>query len=148
MSISINFRKNALEVTKDFYKKASVFGSIEYNELKAAKADFPTYRVSIKANPKRRIEDRMTINDMVLYIEKHSGKDSIEMKTFEDLRGVSAKEAGNRGDAIESAKFHELKEWFFNTYSELADKTTNRQKQIDKILAEAKAKAAKTAASA
>ena len=79
----------------------------------------------------------MTISDMMLYIEKHSGNDSAQMKQFVELRGVSVKEAGNRGDAVESAKFHEIKEWFFATYSELADKTANRQKRIDEILAQA-----------
>ena len=137
MAIIINERKNTIEITKDFQKKASIFNSNEYNELKAAKADFPTYRVCVKSAPKRKIEDRMTISDMMLYIEKHSGNDSAQMKQFVELRGVSVKEAGNRGDAVESAKFHEIKEWFFATYSELADKTANRQKRIDEILAQA-----------
>lgn len=148
-NIIINTRKNALEITKDFQKKASLFGSAEYNELKAAKVDFPTYRVSVKSAPKRKIEDRMTLNDMMLYIEKHSGKDSAQMKQFVELRGVSVKDAGNRGDAVESAKFHEIKAWFFATYPELAEKTANRQKQIDAIIANAKAvEAADEAASA
>jgi hypothetical protein len=148
-NIIINNRKNAIEITKEFQKKASIFESNEYNELKRAKADCPTYRVCVKSAPKRKIEDRMTINDMMLYIEKHSGQNSLQMKTFKELRGVSVKDAGNRGDAIESAKFHEIKEWFFATYSELAEKTANRQKQIDAIISNAKAvEAADEAASA
>ncbi len=143
-NILINTRKRALEITKDFQKKASIYGSIEYNDLKAAKADFPTYRVSIKTAPKRKIEDRMTLNDMMLYIEKHSGKESAQMSQFKELRGTSVKDAGNRGDAVESAKFQQIKEWFFLTYPDIAAKTEKRQNRIDEILAEA----AKNAASA
>lgn len=46
-NITINNRKNAIEITKGFEKKARVFNSKEYNELKAAKKDFPKYDVVI-----------------------------------------------------------------------------------------------------
>ena len=154
MAITINYNKKAIEITKDYAKKTSIYGSVEYNELKAAKADFPTFRVSVKNSAKRKFEDKITIKDMATYIREHSGADSEEMKTFAELRGVSVKDATTIFDAEESANFHKIKEWFFCTYSELANKTKNRQNRIDEILAEAakkaaeRAEAAKTVASA
>jgi hypothetical protein len=78
-SISINTRKRALEITKDFQKKANIYGSEEYNALKEAKADFPTYRVIVKTH-KKTLEDTITMKDIVFYVEKTSGKESEEMR--------------------------------------------------------------------
>jgi len=141
MSITINSRKNALEITKDFSKKASIFGSDEYKELKEAKTDFPTYRVIIKSASKRKIEDRITMKDILRYVESHSGADSEEMKTLMELRGSSAKKTGNIFEADETANFADIKKWFFLTYPEISNKTEKRQNRIDEILAQAAAKA-------
>lgn len=140
-NIIISTRKNAIEITKDFQKRASIFGSEEYNQLKAAKADFPTYRVCVKAAPKRKFEDYITMQDILYYVENHSGKDSKEMKELEELRGTSFKDAGNVFEMEEAASFAIIKKWFFNTYSELANKTDSRKNRINQIIANAEAKA-------
>ena len=136
-NISINFTKKALEISKDFSKKASIFGSEAYNELKAAKKDFPTFRVSVKQAPKRKIEDRITMNDIVMYVTKKSGENSEQMNTLKELRGTSIKKAKNIFDAEESANFTDIKKWFFNTYPEIAKKTDDRKNRINEILEKA-----------
>ena len=143
-SILVNDRKRALEISKQFNKAASIYGSPEYIALKRAKADNPTYRVVIKPSPKRTFEERITLDDLVLYVSKKSGKDSKQMQDLNELCGVSIKEAGNKFEAVESANFMEIKKWFFLTYPELSTKKEKRQNRIDEILAEA----AKNAASA
>ena len=143
-SILVNDRKRALEISKQFNKAASIYGSPEYIALKRAKADNPTYRVVIKPSPKRTFEERITLDDIVLYVSKKSGKDSKQMQDLNELCGVSIKEAGNKFEAVESANFMEIKKWFFLTYPELSTKKEKRQNRIDEILAEA----AKNAASA
>lgn len=40
--IFINYRKHAIEISKAFSKKASIYNSTEYNELKGAKTDART----------------------------------------------------------------------------------------------------------
>lgn len=153
-TITIDYRKHAIEVSKSFSKKATIFGSTEYNQLKEAKADFPTFRVVIKSAPKRKFEDKITMKDILYYVEKHSGKNTPEMKQIEELRGKSVKDAENVFDFEESASFKDIKEWFFATYPDLAEKTEKRQARIAEILANAKetdekvAEAAKNAASA
>lgn len=143
-SILVNDRKRALEISKQFNKAASIYGSPEYKALKEAKADNPTYRVVIKPSPKRTFEERITLDDIVLYVSKKSGKDSKQMQELNELCGVSIKEAGNKFDAVESANFMEIKKWFFLTYPELSTKKEKRQNRIDEILAEAAKNAAST----
>ena len=144
-NITINNRKNAIEITKGFEKKARVFNSKEYNELKAAKADFPTYRVVVKSSSKRTIQSRIKMKDIVYYVEKHGSE--AEKQTLKELRGKSAEEAkkanaeGYIFEMEESASFAAIKEWFFNTYSEIAEKTQKRNDRIEEILAAAKAAA-------
>ena len=136
-NISINFTKKALEISKDFSKKASIFGSEAYNELKAAKKDFPTFRVSVKQAPKRKLEDRISMNDITMYVKEKSGEKSEEMNTLKELRGKSIKDAGGILKAEESAKFVEIKKWFFATYPEVGNKTNNRQNRINEIIEKA-----------
>ena len=140
-NIVLNARKNAIEITKSFEKKASIFNSKEYLELKAAKMDFPNYQVVVKNSSKRKLEDRITMKDIVYYVTEHSGEDSEEMKQLKELRGKSLKEAGDVFEVEETASFVTIKKWFFDTYSELSHKADNRQKRINQILAEAEAKA-------
>lgn len=143
-NIIINTRKHALEITKDFQKKASIYGSEAYNELKSAKADFPTYRISVKTS-KKTFEETITMKDIVFYVEKISGKDSAEMNTLIELRGTSVQNAKNIFEVVDSASFATIKKWFFTTYPEIGKKTENRKNRISQILAEAGAKAAEAA---
>ena len=147
-SIRINDSKRAIEITKTFSKLASIYGSKEYTELKGAKADFPGYRVIVKSAPKRKIEDRISMNDIVNYVTAKSGEDSAEMKILKELRGKSIKETGNLLDVEETASFAQIKKWFFATYPEVAKKTEDRQNRIDEIIADAAKKAAERAEAA
>ena len=141
-NIFINNRKSTIEITKAFEKKACVFNSDEYNELKAAKADFPTYRVRVKSAPKRKIEDRITLNDITNYVRKHCGDNSKEMQMLVELRGTSLKESDDIFEVEESAGFTEIKHWFFGVFPELADKTAKRKERIAEIVAGAAKSAA------
>lgn len=129
--------KRTIEITKTFSKLASIYGSKEYNDLKGAKLDNPGYRVVVKSPSKKKIEDRITMKDIVAYVEAKSGAESEQMKTLLDLRGKSIKETKSILDVEETATFAEIKKWFFNTYSEIKNKSENRQNHIDAILAEA-----------
>ena len=137
-NIVINYRKHAIEISKTFSKKASIYNSEEYNALKGAKADFPTFRVEVKSAPKRKIEDRITMEDIINYVRENSGDTSKEMETLKELRGKSVKEAGSLLKAEETATFSDIKEWFFATYPAISAKTEKRQARIAKIVADAK----------
>jgi hypothetical protein len=147
-SIRVNNSKRTIEITKSFNKLASIYGSDEYNALKGAKADFPTYSVVVKSAPKKKIEDRISMSDIVNYVEAKDGEESETMKTLKELRGVSIKEAGSILEVEETASFAKIKKWFFATYPEVAKKTEDRQKRIDAILADAAKKATERAEAA
>ena len=136
-TIIINDSKRTIEISKTFSKLASIYNSDEYNSLKGAKLDNPGYRVVVKSPAKKKIEDRITMKDIITYIEAKSGVESTEMNTLKELRGKSIKEAGNLLDVEETATFSDIKKWFFATYPEIANKTKARQNHINAILAEA-----------
>lgn len=141
-AIRVNYSKRTIEITKTFNKLASIYDSEEYKKLKGAKLDNPSFRVVVKSPAKKKIEDRITMKDIITYVEVKSGADSDQMKKLLDLRGKSIAEAGSILEAEETASFAEIKKWFFNTYSEIKNKSENRQNHINAILAEAASNAA------
>ena len=147
-TIIISDSKRTITITKTFSKLASIYGSDEYNALKGAKLDNPGYRVVVKSPAKKKIEDRITMKDIVAYVEAKSGAESAEMEILKELRGKSIKDAGSLLSVEETASFAKIKTWFFDTYSEVAKKTADRQKRIDDILADAAKKAAERAEAA
>ena len=138
--IVINHAKKALEISKDFDKEASIFNSDCYNTLKAAKQDFPTYRVVVKSSSKKSLESKIKLKDILYYVEKHSGKDSTEWKALEELRGNSAKELKEKNkegrifEIEETASFFAIKKWFFETYPEIQDRVDKRKKRIEELV--------------
>lgn len=137
-NIRINDSKRTITITKEFKKRTAIYGSAERNALQKAMRDCPNYRVVTKTAPKRTFEQKITMKDILYYVENHSGKNSPEMKQLVELRGTSAKNAESVFDFEESASFKDIKEWFFATYSDLAEKTGKRQERISKIITDAK----------
>ena len=46
-SLHLNHKSQTIEMTKAFYKEASIFGSKAYKTLNEARHDFPTYDLVI-----------------------------------------------------------------------------------------------------
>jgi len=131
-NIKINFAKNTIEISAAFEKKASIYGSDAYRELMNAKHDFPEFTVEVVKPAKAKgSRIRLTYDFMERHISKKSGKDSDQMKTFNILRGKVENEDG----IAERASIGEIKLWFLNEYPEIE----NARKEIDKIIAKAKA---------
>lgn len=99
--------------TKAFAKKASVYGTNEYKMLMKIKNDNRDYKVIVKSSPKRKSgTDRVTLDDMRAYIEKHDEDGSI-MKEFDML--INEK----KGDNLKRTTFFVIKKWFFEQYPDL-----------------------------
>lgn len=154
--IRIDDAKKVIEITKRLKKEATIFGSDAREFLNEAKRQNPGYTVRVATARKTGLYDKVKMDDILYYVEKHSGKDSEEWKILEELRGKTTKELkeiydkGYIFETEETASFLTIKKWFFNTYSELNKKKEERKKRIDKILAEAekRAEAANEAVSA
>ena len=135
MTITINSKNATIELTKVFAKAASRYGSDEYKQLQAARADYPTYRVVVRKAAKS--ADRMkglTIDYMLEYIDKND-KDFNEEMTVKTafLQITGRDENGNRIVGDESASYGEIKKWFLEQYPEVNKKQEQRNK-INEIL--------------
>lgn len=127
-NVTINANNRTIEITKQFEKAASRFGSDEYKALKEAKLDNPTYRVVIK---KKASGDRMkglTMEYIKNYIEKHPVDvvftyiNEYEEEVAEEMTAANALK-----NMIEDKEnFLTIKNWFLGIYPEL--KTTYSKK--------------------
>lgn len=101
-NITINYKKNTIEITKAFEKKASAYGSEAYIELSEARKEFPNYRLVVKASKSTNSFAGMDYNFMLKYIESH--EDAEQRKSEFDKLRESGLTCG------------EIKQWFVNTY--------------------------------
>jgi hypothetical protein len=101
-NITINYQKSTIEITKSFEKQASVYGSQAYNELREARAEFPTYRLAIKTRKSSSGFKGMDYDFMVAYIEKHDNAEE-RKADFDKLRA-------------NNLPYGEIKDWFVTTY--------------------------------
>ena len=101
-NITINYKKSTIEITKSFEKQASVYGSQAYNELREARAEFPTYRLVIKANKSSSAFKGMDYDFMIEYIKKHENAEQRKAE-FDKLRASGL-------------TYGEIKQWFVDTY--------------------------------
>ena len=114
-NLTINNKARTIEMTKNFEKAASRFGSDEYKMLQEARKDYPAYKAVVKASTAKGKESfkGLTYEYMEKYIAAHDDEDKTIMAEFEMLRATSdeAKEA-----LAEACSYQEIKAWFFDKY--------------------------------
>jgi len=118
--MTINMKKNAIEMTKKFAKAAAKFGSPEYKQLQEARRDNPTFSVvtvTRKTTTKKNTYKGLTYEYMEMYIEKHDDEDKSIMAEYLMLRGMTdeAEEA-----LAESFTYLEMKDWFLKKFPAIA----------------------------
>ena len=114
--MTINMKKNAIEMTKKFAKAAAKFGSPEYKQLQEARRDNPTFSVvtvTRKTTTKKNTYKGLTYEYMEMYIQKHDDAEKSIMAEYLMLRGLSeeAEEA-----LAESFTYQEMKDWFLKKF--------------------------------
>ena len=112
-NITIDYKKSTIEITKSFEKQASVYGSQAYNELRTARAEFPTYRLVIKANKSSSAFKGMDYDFMIAYIEKHDNAEE-RKEEFDALRA-------------NNLSYGEIKQWFVSNYPVFQNCNTRAQ---------------------
>ena len=116
-NLTINNKNHTIEMSKKFAKAASRYGTKEYNDLQAARKDYPTYQVVTKSggNKGKSKESHrgLTYDYMEKYIAAHDDESGSIMAEFNMLRATSdeAKEA-----LAEACSYQEIKEWFFEKF--------------------------------
>ena len=149
-NIIINDKNRTIEITKKFANAAKRFGTAEYEELKAARADFPKYRVEVKTVSKKAdCFKGLTYDYMKSYINKKIFDRAKEIEKVNDPEAKNEYEAilkefytlcGKTEDGEEqkfaaAATYGEIKKWFLDQFSELKI----QRKTIDEILNKNKA---------
>ena len=110
MTLTINRRNHTIEMpTKKYATAASKFGTVEYNEVQAARRDYPNYNVVTRKAPKRADNLKgLTYEVMEDYISKNDKKGEIKVQ-YDFLRGKA-------DGSVCSASYGEIKKWFLTTY--------------------------------
>lgn len=117
-TITINAKNRTIEITKTFAAAASKFGSPEYDELKAARLDNPSFRVvTIVKKTARPKYKGLTYEYMEMYIIKHDDEAKSIMGEYKALRALT--EEAEEALAV-SASYTEIKDWFFEKYPAVA----------------------------
>ena len=127
-TITLNAKKNTLEVTKKFATAAAKFGTDEYKQLQEVRRDYPTYKVvtiSRKA-PKPQYKG-LTFSYMESYIEAHDDEEKSIMAHYMMLR---AKDEESQAVNAESFSYLEIKEWFLKTFPAIRDYHEKRSKLL------------------
>lgn len=112
-NITINYKKNTIEITKAFEKKASAYNSVEYNQLCEARKEFPNYRLVVKTSKSNNSFAGMDYAFMVEYIEKHENAEQRKAE-FDKLRASGL-------------TYGEIKQWFVEIYPIFKDCKTKAQ---------------------
>ena len=132
-NIRVNRKMRTLEITKKFDKLASRYGTDEYTELQNALTENPGYKVVVRSttsSKKRETYKGLTFDYMEKYIETHDDKDGSIMAEFKMMRGETeeAQEA-----LADSMSYHDIKEWFLETYPAIADFHKKREALAEKL---------------
>ena len=116
-TITINSKKNTIEITKAFEKAASRFGSDAYNQLRQARNDNPLYSVVVITRKNTSVSYKgLSFDYMRKYISTHDDEDKTIMAEFKDLLGESDEAIAACAEAL---SYGEIKAWFLNKYTEI-----------------------------
>lgn len=109
-NVVVDVMKKTISVSKSFYKKASVYGTNEYNELRNAVNDNPNFAIEFKEIEKKTY-GKLTIERMKEYIETQPNSES-NLKEIDKVAKI-AKAKGSKYPLTKKwflAKFPEYKE--------------------------------------
>ena len=123
-NVVVRMDKNALVVTKTFFKKAQVFNSPEFKELRAAMEMFPAFTVKSPAQVSgKRTYKNLTVEQMCGYIATQPDSEA-RLAEFDAVLTVA--------DA-KGAKYPAAKKWFFEKYPEFKKRCVS-QHETDELL--------------
>ncbi len=129
--MTINTKKNAIEMTKNEAKAAAKYGTPEYKALQEARKDYPTYSVvtvTRKSTAKKNSYKGLTYEYMEMYIQKHDDENESIMAEYLMLRGKTeeAEEA-----LAESLTYLEMKDWFLKKFPAIKTFHETRAKLLE-----------------
>ena len=101
-NIRLDYTNETIEITKAFEKKASIYGSLAYNELATVRRDFPNFKLKISEARGSNGFKGMDYDFMRAYISKHENAEE-RSEQFERLVGLKL-------------SYGEIKQWFISEF--------------------------------
>ena len=138
--MTINFKNNTIELTKNEMNEAKKYGSQGYIDLMNARRDNPGFHVvEIKAKKSKSDFSNLNMKTIKAYVEKN-GSDEQKAK----FTTISKRTIGADGEYCEAQPFFQIKSWFLNEFPEIKKGRKDYRQKIQEIYdaAEAKAQAA------
>ena len=116
--IAIVARSHSIEVSKKF-AAAARFGTEEYNALQVVRRDYPGYKVVTAPRKAAKPAFKgLTYEYMEKYIAAHDDEKQTIMGEYKMLTAT----CDNADELLlEAVSYHKVKEWFFDTFSEIKD---------------------------
>ena len=113
-----------IELTQAFEKKARIWGSPEFDELKEAREAFPTYKIVVKPSQKKRKSsvhyNGLTYTYMETYIKAHNAElmNTFKVKQGKYVEGMDAQP--------EKDSYGMILKWFLEQFPEIEEFYQNR----------------------
>jgi hypothetical protein len=114
-SIRVEVGTKEITVARSFYKKASIFGTEEYKELKKARDKEPGFAIKVKEiarNRNKRTYPNLTFKNMKKYIAYKEGADSLNIQAITKLIDSAD---------IQKSRYSFVKSWFLDNYPNYSD---------------------------
>ncbi len=129
--MNANLMTKKIEMTQKEAKAAGRTVSEEFKTLRLLKEMYPDFEVVVKAPSKRKGEYKgLTYAYMRAYITKHDDDKKSKMAEFKNLLA----EDKQNEELVEAACYFEVREWFLNTFKEVAEFKETRKAEIKKIV--------------
>lgn len=131
-NITVNMENHTLTVSEAFYKRASVYGTDEYHQLKRATNENQGFKIVIKSS-ERKTYNGLTFDRMAEYIKTQPNSEN-RMREFEAVKTIAE---------AKGSKYPLTKKWFLATYPEYK-KNEVSESEAASMIAEAAEKPALT----
>lgn len=134
-NVFVNVEDGTLVISKAFYKKACVFGTSEYYELRQARIENEKFSIAFKTSDKKTYHG-LSFETMADYIKTQSNSEERLME-FEAVKRIAE---------IKGSKYPLTKKWFLLTYPEYKENDVSKSEQattLDEMKAKAQAEAEK-----
>lgn len=128
-NVYVDVENSSLVISKAFHKRACMFGTSEYYELRQAKLENEEFSITIKTREKRTYHG-LSFDTMAEYIKIHP-KSEERLLEFEAVKRVAE---------IKGSKYPLTKKWFLMTYPEYKENEVSKDEQAC-ALADIKGKA-------
>lgn len=134
-NIKINYTERQIEVTASYLKKASVFGTEEFKELKQVRESEPEFKVvakHAKKNCKKNTYSNLTFEAMEAHIKKFETDEEVREARLNEFLQV------RKYAVARKAEYPLTKKWFLSNYKETYNNfvaSSNKSEELETEIA-------------